>query len=218
MSIRTVRSIALLCSVLSIGLLSSCAPGESTETVTTAPTVESTLPPATTPPEGYPFGTEPRPTAVTPGWPPAKLTALAITSLTPPVTWPPATPLLGIREGIAPPYSTDAFVSGGNAWSGYANNELVLVHAGARGDNHQQGVVIVITNSAEGWYQTPTQDGVLRITSVNGTILSLTATDGAVYQFDVSTRTLVSPTGNPNRTPTGAAMSIAPTAQATTAP
>ena len=148
----------------------------------------------------------------------AKQTAGAIPTGTPlpPVT---VTVRLGIFDDNVPPFSTDTFWSGGKVWYGYANSVLLTVHAGSRGKDHQQGVVLIVTDTSTDWYDTPAKDGTLTIASADGTVLSLTATDGVVYQFDAANRSYVSPTSNPNVTPTtGAATTIAATAQETTAP
>lgn len=223
MSIIHAKSIALAAAAALAILLTSCVPGtlpsESTVSPVTATLSESTLPPSTSPPEGYPIETASPPpdstslavaTILS-----AKQTAAAIPTETP---LPPATPRLGIFDDNVPPFSTDTFWSGGKVWYGYADSRLLIVHAGSRGDDHQQGVVLILTDTSTDWYDTPVKDGTLTIISANGTVLSLTATDGVVYQFDVATRSFVSPTSNPSLTPTGAAATIAPTAQATTAP
>jgi hypothetical protein len=220
--IRTKSTVLVIVAILAIPL-SSCVPGtlptESTVSPATATVGDSTLPPATLPPEGYLMET---------ASPPPDMTSIAVATILSAkqtigamptgTALPPATARLGIFDDNVPPYSTDTFWSGGKVWYGYANSVLLMVHAGSRGDDHQQGVVLIVTDTSTDWYDTPEKDGTLTITSANGTVLSLTATNGAVYQFNVATRSFVSPTGNPNVTPTGAVPAMVATAQQTAAP
>jgi hypothetical protein len=153
--------------------------------------LETGLVPATTPLDAYPVATAMPPTAGTSGIPPEKLTAIALATLSPTFTpVPVGTPVLGIIEGVAPPYNTDVFRSG-NQWNGYIGDTLTHVFVGARSEDPQQGVVIVEHPTLGGWFDTPETHGMLRITAADGNILTLVAVDGFVYHFDVSTDSYV---------------------------
>jgi hypothetical protein len=109
--------------------------------------------------------------------------------------------------GVAPPLGTTMTKVGGpfsaqqyntsDAWFNEAGGNFYHVFVGNLGDDPQQGVVIVqsgpvsgICSSTVEWsltaYPTSGRDGFLSITSSNGWILGLTATNGTSYYFDVA--------------------------------
>jgi hypothetical protein len=91
-------------------------------------------------------------------------------------------------------------------WSGSVAGKDVNVYAGSKSDHPgmgadawgkvEQGVVIVDTKKSADTpgkdnddYTSPTRTGMLTITTVNGTCLGLTSTDGTAYTFDVAALT-----------------------------
>jgi hypothetical protein len=220
MSIKLTYQRNCVALIVSAALITSCVPSTTPLEITAPPvTVDANttlLPPVTSTLGPYPIDTAEVTTVPTPIVPPAKLTDAAQLSQTPPVS--PAatsTPILGIVEGVAPPYNTEEFVSGGPRWVGYIDSTLTFVYAGARGTDHQQGVVIVENPTVGGWYDTSSKDGVLKIIAASGSLLTLTAEDGSIYQFDVNSVTFITPTGDPNTTITPNAVS---TTEGTAAP
>jgi hypothetical protein len=146
-----------------------------------------------------------------------KQTARAETTQTQSAPLPPTQPpAQGILDGIAPPFNTDVFWSGGNQWNGYINNVFTIVYAGSRGNDHEQGVVVVVTDTSEEWFDTPAKDGTLTISSANGTVLSLTSTNESAYQFNLNNKSfLLIPT--PDGLPTVPPVVDTPAAPAPTA-
>lgn len=91
-----------------------------------------------------------------------------------------------------------------NEWFGNVNGQSVAVFAGSFStvdqfgkvtEDRQQGYVAVAMESKGGVdtdyheYLTPTKHGAVKITAVNGTQVSLIATDGSTITFDLTTRT-----------------------------
>jgi hypothetical protein len=92
-----------------------------------------------------------------------------------------------------------------NEWFGSLNNVRLSVYAGSVAtmksdggvaEDPQQGYVAVAAgtdvNGPHRDYQeylTPTKHGAVKITAVNGTLVSLVAKDGTVFTFDLATRT-----------------------------
>lgn len=109
---------------------------------------------------------------------------------------PNADPAGSIGNQISPPFPADALTVN-NSWWDTSGDATVTVYAGALGDNDAQGAVIVTSSEggavpgtsgySQTTYPTTSPDGPLTITSTNGWVLTLTASDGAVYEFDVST-------------------------------
>jgi len=144
---------------------------------------------------------EPLPTSFSPtttpdfltDWPPEKLTQMAVENFLIQTQTPGPKPTLvhelGILEGVAPPFNTETFWSGGNQWNGYVNNVFTMILAGAYGHDRQQGLVISMSEIGEDWIDAPERNGTLRISAANDTVLTLTSTQGSVYQLDLNTKT-----------------------------
>ena len=84
-----------------------------------------------------------------------------------------------------------------NSWRDYVHGQYFVVWAGALGADPQQGVVVVAdqemtaTTPLPQPIKTPTKHGKVRITAVNGSLLTLVADDGTMFVFDLTTRTFV---------------------------
>jgi hypothetical protein len=99
--------------------------------------------------------------------------------------------------GIGPPNNEEPWDNGThlflNTWNGQNN----IVFAGALYSDQSQGLVVLTDRGPNGppgilgIYQSPSQDGALRVTAANGEVLTLVATDGATYAFNVSSPALV---------------------------
>lgn len=80
-----------------------------------------------------------------------------------------------------------------NKWQDSINSRLVTVWAGALTADPQQGVVVVIDGPIAAMSPppqprtTPTKHGAVRVTAVNGPLLTLTAIDGTIFTFDRTT-------------------------------
>jgi hypothetical protein len=131
---------------------------------------------------------------------------------TPPPPTPDTSPPVGIIDHPSVPFPPSS-VTITNAWQGYVNGDFVQVYAGSDYGNTtdtSQGWLIVVTHSTSDsisgqTYNTPGQDGPVTITAADGSNLSLTATDGTVFVFDVQTDTydMGSPSPSPSESPTG---------------
>lgn len=80
-----------------------------------------------------------------------------------------------------------------NEWVGDINGKLTALFAGAETQNAKQGVIVFQQpgdDLAPDFYRTSGLDGALTIISVNGSVLTLKAKDGATYTFDIATRSL----------------------------
>jgi hypothetical protein len=85
-----------------------------------------------------------------------------------------------------------------NSWSDSINDQRATVVAGSKADDPaaaiwntpEQGVLIIlgIPPTLNGEYLAPSRTGQLRITSANGTCLSLISTGNTSYEFDAATR------------------------------
>ncbi|MHB8644335.1 MAG: hypothetical protein ACYDAR_00940 [Thermomicrobiales bacterium] len=116
-----------------------------------------------------------------------------------PPTDTPGTPIVGIQYKYPNAWNMHADVS--NEWFGTVNGQPIAVFAGtdstwdARGIVYDsgQGYVAVgvgkITDNNYHEYLTPTKHGGVKITAVNGTMVSLVAEDGTTFTFDLDTRT-----------------------------
>lgn len=120
------------------------------------------------------------------------------------VKGPPAPPAPGslperprgiIAESQAPLSSEDVKVD--NQWQDQMGGEWVHAYAGVAAHDPTQGVVVVLAKSGGGTYPTPSRSGSVHFTSANATVnatrLTLEATTGATFVFDVTTRAFVSP-------------------------
>jgi hypothetical protein len=98
---------------------------------------------------------------------------------------------IGIFEGPTPFRSTDIVLN--NQWQEKINGFWVHVYAGSLFDNRDQGVIIVSVEGMKmgGRYLTPSQSGMVKITSASGYRLILETEDGTVYYFDVPAQAFV---------------------------
>ncbi len=111
------------------------------------------------------------------------------------------TPQMGIRTDSGPLESgTGMFYHFTNSWLGIVGTVHTRVLAGSLADDSnygtfndpQQGFLIVkVASSPQGEYTTPTRAGQLTITGFARSCLDLTATNGTVFHFELSTRTWV---------------------------
>jgi hypothetical protein len=112
-------------------------------------------------------------------------------------------PGIGVPVGILPvanaPMPAQEFTMT-NAWQGYDDQgNLVQVWAGASAEDSSQGEVVVHvlrfeddgsgTSVSGGVLPTPTKQGAVTISAAKGSVLSLTANDGAIWSFDVGANT-----------------------------
>ncbi|MBI4497919.1 MAG: hypothetical protein HY689_08490 [Chloroflexi bacterium] len=109
-----------------------------------------------------------------------------------------------IEHGQAPFSSQDVVVR--NQWQDEVNGAWVHVYAGALAGDPEQGMVVVVTESADGMlgtahrYPTPNQSGAVRIVKAEGTTLVLVAPGGPPFTFDVQSGTFGQAVpGNGNR-------------------
>ncbi len=103
-----------------------------------------------------------------------------------------------LSQPSAPPSGSGITVT--NGWAGTLNGQRELVYAGAQSDylnngdhgNPRQGVILVVDVDTNTYhtYASSALDGALTIARVTGTAMSLMATDGASYKFDLSSDTL----------------------------
>ena len=82
-----------------------------------------------------------------------------------------------------------------NGWSGFVDGYYVFLYAGALLSAPEQGVVFMVTtmpsHTSFEQFLTSTKDGALRVVSEQNNRLTLTATDGMVFYFDLPTRQFV---------------------------
>ena len=92
------------------------------------------------------------------------------------------------------PFPSSVFAAE-NAWFERNGDEVVVVYAGVDTQDPAQGRVRVHVTSPAGEtggsYATPTKSGSVRITAAVGERLTLTSRSGAVFYFDVPTRTFI---------------------------
>ncbi len=96
-----------------------------------------------------------------------------------------------IETGLAPFPAQQFF--GQNRWVETKGGNDVVVYAGADGEDPSQGVVVVqVTRNHAGIdggaFPTPRKAGAVRVTGAQGEVLTLTATDGTTFTFDVASR------------------------------
>jgi hypothetical protein len=95
----------------------------------------------------------------------------------------------GMFEGNPGAYRDSDFVVQ-NSWQGYIEGQFWQVYAGARGDDHRQGMLTVIVRgrpaSGATWYETASPIGWIRVTSVDVPIVHLVAEDGRTLAFDLN--------------------------------
>jgi hypothetical protein len=86
-----------------------------------------------------------------------------------------------------------------SGWRGILNGEYVEAWAGGCWHSPQIGALVVLTRTFEHaggpwtFYQTPADDGEVRVTAAEGLQLTLTAVNGQQFIFDVATRQWVNP-------------------------
>jgi hypothetical protein len=97
-----------------------------------------------------------------------------------------------------------------NEWSGIVNNKRVMVQAGSKGDDYEQGVIYIFSDLDKSFdsdqiksYFTAEKRGGLVITSVDEKTLkfNLVTKQGATLQFDYNTKTLSLVNNPPPATP-----------------
>lgn len=116
----------------------------------------------------------------------------------PPYTTPAPWPSGIIQSGQAPfPAAEYTFL---NQWQAVRGGVHVQVYAGSSPGDPSQGLVVLRitsldlhTSRAAGPYLTSVKAGPVRITAAKGARLTLTSTSGAIFIFDVGSRTYVSP-------------------------
>lgn len=121
----------------------------------------------------------------------------------PPPTGPTATPELGLATDCVSKNSYEPqFVT---CWAGIYNGRIVNVWSGheGRGGDKAQGVVLVYTRGTRDTqlFQTADKVGAVQITSIDGTLFTLTTVNHQptiTYVFDISTRQWVSPPPTPS--------------------
>ena len=104
--------------------------------------------------------------------------------------------ILGPMTQPIPPYSRGYGFT--NGWRGDVGNVQILVAAGVSRVDVSEGVVVVLTScgcpqSPDGLYPAPGQPGRLRITAVQGAIVTLADEHGGVLYFDLAQRSYASP-------------------------
>lgn len=95
----------------------------------------------------------------------------------------------GISAANQAPINPEEFTPT-SQWQGRWAEEWVTVFAGFRADDPPQGVVWVLVDNAPdfGSYESPKRGGALRITGVDGFVLTLQDETGAELFFDVASR------------------------------
>jgi len=82
-----------------------------------------------------------------------------------------------------------------NGWSGSVDGYHVFIYAGALLSDPEQGVIVMVTTkplvTTIDQFETSTQHGALRAVSEQNNRLTLIATDGTVFYFDLPTRQFV---------------------------
>lgn len=103
----------------------------------------------------------------------------------------------GIVENAAAPISPDDFTPG-SAWQGWVNGDWLEIYSGAQAANPQQGEVWLIAPDVN-YFKTlaaPAESGLLTISSVQGSLFTLTNAAGKFYYLDAAARSFVE---GPNR-------------------
>jgi hypothetical protein len=78
-----------------------------------------------------------------------------------------------------------------NGWYGIWNAKVIGVYAGS--SDPDQGVIVVVINADPfGYFPTPTKHGAVRVVSEHNNRLTLVATDGTTYYFDIPAMSYVS--------------------------
>jgi hypothetical protein len=91
------------------------------------------------------------------------------------------------------PFREDATIE--NFYRSFPNNDMFIVVAGVAKDDPQQGFVGVAQAQIKGGMialnksRTPTKHGSVHITAVNGSLVTLTASDGTIFTFDYNSYT-----------------------------
>lgn len=117
----------------------------------------------------------------------------APTGLLPTASAPQPTPITGIRNIGQSPFGKYALIE--NQWQDIVNGQLVIVYAGRLGAAPDQGFVAVSTGTPSGenvttqQFLTPTKSGAVKITAVNGSLVTLESTQGVTFTFDLTALT-----------------------------
>jgi hypothetical protein len=97
-----------------------------------------------------------------------------------------------VETGLAP-FSSAFLVE--NHWYESRSTGQVIVYAGARRTDLSQGILVVVVSDAlnqNGSYLTPSRVGAVRVIAANGERLTLAASNGTEFTFDVTSRQFVS--------------------------
>jgi|GEM_PF-2257306 len=111
-----------------------------------------------------------------------------------PTPYPTEAPLLGLRSAseLAQPFHGYEFKMQ-NEWSGYVGGKLITIYAGNAGNQPEQGMVIVQADvpGKPDYFRkdifTPTKEGALTITQVNGLTFTMVTEKGPTLVFDGNT-------------------------------
>lgn len=103
------------------------------------------------------------------------------------------TPVLGPTGIFDDPVSRARLKNDGfdvtNLWVEYRDGSIINIYAGAFQTDANQGGVVVIIRSPDGWFEkgfaTPNKDGALKITDWQNERLVLVSANGKVFYFDI---------------------------------
>jgi hypothetical protein len=102
----------------------------------------------------------------------------------------------GTREGEMVKFSAEKlYLEALNAWGGYLDGFSVAVYAGSLPEDSEQGAIVIISSQPYQFFEekvlTPTKHGGVRVVAEQKNRLTLIATDGEIYYFDVPARRFV---------------------------
>jgi hypothetical protein len=107
------------------------------------------------------------------------------------------TPPAGIVDDVqgALPTSPDRLLNG---WQGQVDGHFVVVYAGAKADDHAQGLVVVVTMDradtarfSQDVLAAPSRRGAVRVVTARPPLVTLRAASGATFTLDVAARRFV---------------------------
>lgn len=102
----------------------------------------------------------------------------------------------GTREGDMVKFSAEKmFLTALNGWDGYLDNISVVIYAGSLPDDPEQGAIVIHFRLPYRFFSekllTPTKHGGVRVVAEQNNRLTLFATDGEIFYFDVPARRFV---------------------------